>query len=94
MLTFRQGCTIAKEVDMHYEPGWNYAIGEEDTTMHVFRTGKMDSRSCWIDHTFYFADSVQECLEQKQEPEERPHPDACTCDQCAADRFAFCGYED
>lgn len=24
----------------------------------------------------------------------KPHPEACTCDQCAADRFAYCGYED
>ena len=25
---------------------------------------------------------------------EKPHPDYCLCDECARDRFAFCGYED
>ena len=25
---------------------------------------------------------------------ERPHSDACLCDECARDRFTYCGYED
>ncbi len=25
---------------------------------------------------------------------QRPHPDACHCDECEAIRFAYCGYED
>ena len=66
MLSFRQGCMLAKEVGMRYEPGWDYAAGEEDPTLYEFHTDKMDARCCWITHSFSFVDSVQECLEKKR----------------------------
>jgi hypothetical protein len=60
---------IAREVGMRYEPGWDYAAGQEVPHMHVFHTDKMDSRSCWINHVFHFAGSVQECLGRKLQEE-------------------------
>lgn len=40
-----------------------------------------------------FLQEVNTQVEQVEIPDE-PHPDYCLCDECARDRFAYCGYED
>ena len=48
---------------------------------------RIDEIEGWI---FFRADELE-----KVEPEEdKPHPDECLCDECAAFRFAVCGYDD
>ena len=90
MLTFKQGITVAHVVGMRYEP----PIREYGETMHTFHEDRMVN-CCWVQHTFDLTDSVQECLNRKLQGESiELHPDACTCDQCAFDRLAFCGFED
>ncbi len=34
------------------------------------------------------------CGFYREEPAFKPHPDECLCDECAAFRFAVCGYDD
>ncbi len=33
------------------------------------------------------------CEDCDRTAKQRPHPDACHCDECEAIRFAYCGYE-
>ena len=39
-------------------------------------------------------DSIIAEIESYRNEQQQPHPDYCLCDCCAAERFAYCGYED
>jgi hypothetical protein len=60
-LTIREGNKVAKEVGMQFEePYWPHELNA-----HVFRTGKMDENSRWIQHVFYLAESPADCIARK-----------------------------
>lgn len=64
------GHQIAKENGngMHYEePVYAFELNK-----HIFHTGRMDSKSRWIDHTFYFAKDLRDVDRRKVAAEKTP----------------------
>ena len=61
MIAFQDGNAIAREVEMRFEPpNW-----PEDQNAHTFHEDKMTPDYCWIEHVFYLAESVDDCIARK-----------------------------
>ena len=59
-LSFKQGTTIAKETNMRYgAPYWPHELNA-----HVFDEKRMIN-CCRVTHTFYLAESIEDCLARK-----------------------------